>query len=267
MRFRLFALDDCRLERARNHVTRPRPVGPVAAWSDLPRASPSQLCFSLSDRFANPLREIAALLEPRSDQGPRPNLLQSGLRAVWPSRGRSFSLEPDRRRAGRSRGADGPLQHVPRWADEANAAANLAYQRAVGQAIQNQQQAMQARIDVRQRFPQRAIRLGGGISLAAAAQRALKEDGRVAWPASAPSGGPLDQSKSAAETAIRIAVKEYASAGKATIQSVAEAQRQLVLYGKPALEELARANRGDAEKLLTFLASLEQVLNELAGGA
>ena len=36
------------------------------------------------------------------------------------------------------------------WADQANAAANLYYQQAVAQSIQNEQQAMQARYDVRQ---------------------------------------------------------------------------------------------------------------------
>ena len=87
------------------------------------------------------------------------------------------------------------------------------------------------------------------------------------WPASIPASESLDKSKSAAESAIRVAVKEFETDGKATIHSVAEAKSQLFAYGKPALEQLARANRGEAQKLLKFLASLEQVLNGLAGEA
>ena len=62
-----------------------------------------------------------------------------------------------------------------------------------------------------------------------------------------------------------MAVKEFEASGKATIQSVAEAKSLLFAYGKPALEQLARANREEAKKLLKFFASLEQVLNSLAG--
>ena len=75
----------------------------------------------------------------------------------------------------------------------------------------------------------------------------------------------LDKSRSAAEAAIRVAVKEFEASGKASIQSVAEAKSQLLAYGKPALEQLVRANREEAKKLLKFLASLEQELNSLAG--
>ena len=265
MRFRLFALDRCRLEKARNHVTRPRPVGPVAACSASIAVATLLFAFgSVRQAAAQDTAGPYSNLNRTKDRGPiyyNPGYAQNGLPGVgvspWnPIVGAQVDLGVRTARYNMYRA----------WADEANAAANLAYQRAVGQAIQNQQQAMQARIDVRQRVPRRDSP-GRRSAWLLPPNALLKEDGSVAWPASAPSGGSLDQSKSAAEAAIRIAVKEYASAGKATIHSVAEAQSQLVLYGKPALEELARANRGDAETLLTFLASLEQVLNELAGGA
>jgi hypothetical protein len=93
----------------------------------------------------------------------------------------------------------------------------------------------------------------------------LKANGEVAWPPSLPASESLDKWRSAAEAAIRVAVKEFEANGKASIQSVAEAKSELFEFGKPALEQLVRANRDEANKLLKFLASLEQVLNSLAG--
>ena len=93
----------------------------------------------------------------------------------------------------------------------------------------------------------------------------LKENGQVVWPATAPRSNDLDRARNGAEVAIRVAVKEFETDGKATISSVAEAKSQLFAYGKPALEQLARANREEAKKLLKFFASLEQELNKLAG--
>ena len=93
----------------------------------------------------------------------------------------------------------------------------------------------------------------------------LKADGSVVWPALAPSSDELDKARRGAEAAIRVAVKEFETSGKASIASVAEAKSDLFEYGKPALDQLARANREDAKKLLKFLASLEQVLNSLTG--
>ena len=88
---------------------------------------------------------------------------------------------------------------------------------------------------------------------------------RSIWPTKSPSSNALDKARGAAEAAIRVAVKEFEADGKASIQSVAEAKSQLFAYGKPALEQLVRANRDEAKKLLKFLASLEQVLDSLAG--
>ncbi len=93
----------------------------------------------------------------------------------------------------------------------------------------------------------------------------LAEDGTVLWPESMPASEVLDRKRSGAQSAIRVAVKEFEQNGKATIQSIGEAKSELFAYGKPVLEQLARANRDEAKKLLKFFASLEQVLNELAG--
>jgi hypothetical protein len=93
----------------------------------------------------------------------------------------------------------------------------------------------------------------------------LDKDGQVLWPSSLPSSETLDKAKAAAEAAIRVAVKEFEANGRASIQSVAEAKSQLFAYGKPALAQLVRANHDEAKKLLRFLASLEHVLDGLAG--
>jgi hypothetical protein len=153
------------------------------------------------------------------------------------------------------------------WADQSNAAANLYYQQAMAQAIQNQQaqQALQPRYDVRTRAPRPVPAAESSAPKHLPKNEVLGSDGRVLWPETVPSSASLDKDKAAAEAAIRVAVKEFEESRKATIQSVAEAKSLLFAYGKPALEQLARANRGEAQKLLRFFASLEQVLNSLAG--
>jgi hypothetical protein len=153
------------------------------------------------------------------------------------------------------------------WADQSNAAANLYYQQAVAQQLENQkqQQAMQVRYDVETRAPRPVSHVNPETKKLLNKGDVLKSSGEVAWPATVPSSETLDKSRSGAEAAIRVAVKEFEADGRASIQSVAEAKSQLLAYGKPALEQLVRANREEAEKLLKFLASLEQVLNSLAG--
>jgi len=153
------------------------------------------------------------------------------------------------------------------WADRSNALANLAYQQAVSQSMRNEQQeqATVPRYDVRQRVPVPAAPPEPAAPKLLPRNDVLKSDGQVTWPASAPSSATLDKSRSAAESAIRVAVKEFETSGRASIQSVAEAKSDLFAYGKPALQQLVRANRDEAQKLLKFLASLEHVLDSLAG--
>ncbi len=153
------------------------------------------------------------------------------------------------------------------WADQSNAAANLYYQQAEAQAIANQRQAeaINPRYDVRTRAPKPVATADSNAAKLLAKSDVLKSDGQVIWPAMAPSSHSLDVSRAAAEVAIRVAVKEFTAEGRASIQSVGEAKSQLFAYGKPALEQLVRANREDAKKLLKFLASLERVLDSLAG--
>jgi hypothetical protein len=153
------------------------------------------------------------------------------------------------------------------WADQSNAAANLYYQYAVAQQLQNQQhlQGMQVRYDVQTRAPRPVSSVNPEAKKLLAKGDVLNANGDVVWPAKLPSSEALDKSRSAAEAAIRVAVKEFEAQGKASIQSVAEAKSQLLAFGKPALEQLVRANRDEADKLLKFLASLEQALNSLAG--
>ena len=85
------------------------------------------------------------------------------------------------------------------------------------------------------------------------------------WPGRAPTDADLGKARSAADAAIRIAVKEFEADGKATVQSVVEAKERLAAYGQPALKKLAAENMEAAKNLLSFLASLEQVLDSLAG--
>jgi hypothetical protein len=152
------------------------------------------------------------------------------------------------------------------WANQAAGIANLYNQQAIAQAMQNAraEQAMQPRYDVRNRVP-RPAQPATELPKALPRNKVLKSNGDVIWPSAPPSSDTLDKNRFAAEAAIRVAVKEYDANGKASIQSVGEAKSQLFAYGKPALEQLARTNRGEAEKLLTFFISLEHVLDKLAG--
>ncbi len=152
------------------------------------------------------------------------------------------------------------------WANQAAGVANLYNQQAIAQAQKNAEaeQAMQPRYDVRNRLL-RPAQPAGEVPKPLPRNKVLKSDGEVIWPSGPPSSDTLDKNRFAAEAAIRVAVKEFESSGKASIQSVGEAKSQLLAYGKPALQQLARANRGEAEKLLEFFVSLEHVLDELAG--
>jgi hypothetical protein len=153
------------------------------------------------------------------------------------------------------------------WADRSNAAANLFYQQAVNQQMQNarMQPPIQPRYDVETRVPRPVAQVNPEAKKLLAKSDVLKEDGQVIWPETAPSSNELDKARAAAESAIRIAVNEFKASGKASIASVAEAKSQLFAYGKPAIEQLARASRGEGKKLFKFFASLEQVLDSLAG--
>jgi hypothetical protein len=151
------------------------------------------------------------------------------------------------------------------WANQAAGIANLYNQQAIAQAQENAKtdQAMHARYDVRNRVP-RPAQPATSLPKPLPRNKVLKENGDIIWPSPPPSSDTLDKNRFAAEAAIRVAVKEYEANGKASVQSVAEAKSQLFAYGKPVLEQLARTNRNEAEKMLSFFVNLEHVLDELA---
>jgi hypothetical protein len=151
------------------------------------------------------------------------------------------------------------------WANQSNSAANLYYQEALGQQQRNSQQplAVQPRYDVRNRVPL-PVASASDAPRMLPKNEVLRGDGAVIWPEKLPVTPNLDASKAAAESAIRVAVREYEANGKASIQSVAEAKSQLFAYGKPAIEQLTWTNRVAGHRLLAFFQSLEQVLDKLA---
>jgi hypothetical protein len=154
------------------------------------------------------------------------------------------------------------------WADWANAGANLYYQQAVNQQIQNSrlmQAPIEPKYDVATRTPRMATQPKEEAKKVLSRSDVLKPDGQVIWPEFAPSNSELDKARSAADAAIRIAVKDFETTGKASIASVAEAKSQLIAYGVPALSQLNKANHEEAKTMLKFLSDLERVLNSLAG--
>jgi hypothetical protein len=153
------------------------------------------------------------------------------------------------------------------WSADMYQTANLYNQQAIAQALENQKQmqAMQPRYDVRTQAPRTMKSRDRGRTQLLQRNQVLSRDGKVLWPGRAPSEGELGKARAAAEAAIRVAVKEFEADGKASVQSVVEAKELLYAYGKPALEELAGKSRTATEGMIKFLASLEQVLNSLAG--
>lgn len=151
----------------------------------------------------------------------------------------------------------------------ANAAANLRYQRAIAQAIQNarkQEPPIRRRSGVQQRAPRPAPPPDATALVLLPVDQLLTAEGAVRWPASAPADRAFSRARAAAESAIRIAVKEYESDGRTSAQCVDEAKNLLLAYGKPALERVALTSRSEAERLLKFFTSLEEALNDLARG-
>jgi hypothetical protein len=153
------------------------------------------------------------------------------------------------------------------WSADMNEAANLYNQQAMAQAIENQRQmqAMQPRYDVRSQAP-RTVRPSDRENRESLPRnQVVSPDGKVLWPGRAPNDGDLARSRSAAEAAVRVAVKEFEANGKASVQSVVTAKELLYAYGRPALQKLAAESDAAAKNLFRFLASLEQLLDTLAG--
>jgi hypothetical protein len=154
------------------------------------------------------------------------------------------------------------------WTANMYQAANLYNQQAIAQQIENSrqmQQAMEPRYDVRKRVPRTPKTSEPPAPTPLPRNEVLSPDGSVLWPGRAPADGDLAKARSATEVAIRVVVKEFEANGKATVQSVVEAKERLAAYGQPALKKLAGENMDAAKNLLRFLASLEAVINSLAG--
>lgn len=154
------------------------------------------------------------------------------------------------------------------WSASMYQAANLYNQQAIAQQIENQrqmQQAMEPRYDIRKRTPRTPRTREQAGSAPLPKNEVLSTNGSVLWPKQAPAGADLAQARSAAEEAIKIAVKESEANGTATVPSVIEAKERLAAYGQPALKKLAETDKPAAKSLLRFLISLEQAVNSLAG--
>jgi hypothetical protein len=156
------------------------------------------------------------------------------------------------------------------WTASNYQAANLYNQQAVAQALQNQKMmaTMVPRYDVRTQEPASTAAKPDETQGFKPLPRSqvLATDGKVLWPSGAPTTGALGKERAAAEAAIRTAAGEFRSTGRATIASVSEAKELLYAYGKPSLRDLNRESRPDAVTLLRFLASLELILDAMAGG-
>jgi len=144
---------------------------------------------------------------------------------------------------------------------------NQNIQEAAEQALQNQRQmqAMELRFDVRKRTPRTVQAKERQASKLLPRNQVLSSDGKVFWPAKAPSDGELGKSRAAAEAAIKAAFKEYKADGKASVQNVVEAKELLYSYGHPALDMAAGQSRQAAQGLHHFLSSLERAIDSLGG--
>jgi hypothetical protein len=144
---------------------------------------------------------------------------------------------------------------------------NQSIQEAATQALQNQRQmqAMELRYDVRQMTPKTMQSKERQANRLLPRNQVISSDGKVLWPAKAPSDGDLGKSRAEAEAAIKVAYKEFKAGGKASVQNVVEAKELLYSYGHPALEKAAGQSRQAAKGLHHFLSSLERAIDSLGG--
>lgn len=88
---------------------------------------------------------------------------------------------------------------------------------------------------------------------------------RVLWPADSPLEGDLGTKRQASDQATLRVIDEYQSQGSAAITTVAEARKELVDYGQPALQYLrTNSSPAIANSFHTFLLALYDSLAEAA---
>jgi hypothetical protein len=147
------------------------------------------------------------------------------------------------------------------------ASANLMQQQAMNTALENEQLSMQIAQD-KYNLYNKAKNASLAQAAATAPRVQLSElidgQGRVRWPAQAPSGGAHAERRAAADQAIQTVYVDFARDGRAGVSDVVTAKHRLQDYGNPALSLLRSRNdaRGRAG-LVTFLNSLDAALDAM----
>jgi hypothetical protein len=90
-------------------------------------------------------------------------------------------------------------------------------------------------------------------------------DGRVLWPDAAPTDGDLAEKRDAADAAVRRAVTGFRSTGRASVETISSAIRNLVNYANPAIDRLRRDDPAAVFAFRDFVVSLDRGLRALAG--
>jgi hypothetical protein len=90
---------------------------------------------------------------------------------------------------------------------------------------------------------------------------------RIVWPADAPAEGDLGPKRQVADQATSRVAAEVRAQGTAAMTSVAEARKELVDYGQPALQQLRTTTTpAVSESFHSFLLTLYQSLAQAAQG-
>jgi len=97
--------------------------------------------------------------------------------------------------------------------------------------------------------------------------RFINQQGEVAWPADAPVTGSLAAKREQANKAIQTVVDQYQANNAVSVEAVAKARQDLVVYGKPALATLRQQTSPSvAESFHLFLLALYDSLAQAAQG-
>jgi hypothetical protein len=89
--------------------------------------------------------------------------------------------------------------------------------------------------------------------------------GDVRWPLSAPNDAYLRDKRAAANTSIRVAVRDFRSAGSTSVEKVMKALNDLQSYASPAVDTLRRESPPEVNGFIDFVRNLDQGLRGLVG--
>jgi hypothetical protein len=88
----------------------------------------------------------------------------------------------------------------------------------------------------------------------------LTADGKIQWPAETPGDSRLVPARHAAEEAVELVAREYATYGQSTIRHVMDARNRLTAFARQSLPTLKARDKAVADQLERFIVELQKDL-------